>query len=109
MQPLYEILFSFSAPRGHLVEIKRLDQAGNASKAQVFQWLWIQAETVTTLQFVSMDATDIQRRTFKEATLWFDDTRGQLRWEFGPPVDLQAQPSSEFPEALARLVSQHLS
>ncbi len=109
MPPLYEVLFSFAAPHGHLAEIKRLDQPANASKAQVYQWLWIEAGTVTTLQFVAMDATDCQRRTFKEASLWFDGTHGELCWECGAPVALKAQPKSELPEGLAHLVNLHLS
>ena len=109
MPPLYEVLFSFSAPHGHLAEIKRLDQPANAPKAQVCQWLWIEAETVTTLQFVAMDATGCRRRTFKEASLWFDDTHGELRWEFGAPVALRAQPKCGLPEGLAHLVNLHLS
>ena len=109
MPPLYEALFSFSAPHGHLAQIKRLDPPANTTKAQVNQWLWIEAGTVTTLQFVAMDATDRQRRTFKEASLWFDDTHGELRWEFGAPVALRAQSTSHLPEGLAHLVNLHLS
>lgn len=45
----------------------------DAPDAMVYQWLWIQAGTVTTLQFVGMATSPHQQRTFKEAQLRFDD------------------------------------
>jgi len=109
MPPLYEVLFLFSAPQGYLAEIKRLDQSALATKATVYQWLWIEAATVTTLQFVEMVTSLRQRRTFKEALLWFDDTKGELRWNSGPTEQLVAEPSETLPQPLLRLVNLHLS
>lgn len=109
MPPLYEVLFLFSAPQGYLAEIKRLDQSALATKATVYQWLWIEAATVTTLQFVEMVASPRQHRTFKEAVLWFDDTKGELRWNNGPTERLVAEPSQTLPQTLLQLVNLHLS
>lgn len=109
MPPLYEILFLFSAPQGYLAEIKRFDQPAHATKAMVFQWLWIQSATVTTLQFVDKGTSPRQHRTFKEALLWFDDTKGELRWNSGPTEQLVAESSQALPQPLLRLVNLHLS
>lgn len=109
MPPLYEILFLFSAPQGYLAEIRRLNQPINTPKSTVFQWLWIDKATVTTLLFVNMATSPRQHRTFKEALLWFDDTKGELRWNSGPTVQLVAEPSQALPQPLIRLVNLHLS
>lgn len=109
MPPLYEVLFLFSAPQGYLAEIKRLDQSALATKATVYQWLWIEAATVTTLQFVQMVTSPRQHRTFKEALLWFDDTKGELRWNSGPTERLVAEPSQALPPPVLQLVNLHLS
>jgi hypothetical protein len=109
MPPLYEILFLFSAPQGYLAEIKQLDQPAHATKPMVYQWLWIQSATVTTLQFVDKSTSPRQHRTFKEALLWFDDTKGELRWNSGPTEQLVAESSQALPQPLLQLVNLHLS
>ncbi|MDO8653098.1 MAG: hypothetical protein Q7R66_13015 [Undibacterium sp.] len=108
MPPLYEVLFLFSAPRGYLVEIKRLDQPADAPKSRVFQWLWIDAATVTTLQFVDMTISTRQYRTFKEAQLWFDDAQGELCWNIGPTELLVVQTSKTLTRSQQSLVNLHL-
>lgn len=109
MPPLYEVLFLFSAPQGYLAEIKRLDQPADTPKATVYQWLWIEAATVTTLQLVEMVSSPRQHRTFKEALLWFNDTKGELRWNSGPTEQLVAEPSQTLPPPVLQLVNLHLS
>lgn len=109
MLPLYEILFLFSAPQGYLAEIKRLDQSTLATKATVYQWLWIQATTVTSLQFVDLVTSPRQQRTFKEGLLWFDDRQGELHWYSGRTVQLATEADKTLPQHLMRLVNLHLS
>ncbi len=108
MPPLYEVLFLFSTPRGYLVEIKRLDQPADAPKSRVFQWLWINAATVTTLQFVDMTISTRQYRTFKEAQLWFDDAQGELCWNIGSTELLVVQTSKTLTRSQQSLVNLHL-
>ena len=103
--PLYEVLFLFSAPQGYLAEIKRLDQPADAPKSQVYQWLWLQVETVTTLRLVAMATSPRQQRNFKEALLWFDETRGELQWLLGPLVPLIVETDKSLPATLARLMA----
>lgn len=109
MPPLYEVLFLFSAPQGYLAEIKRLDQSAFATKATVYQWLWIQETTVTALQFVDMTDGPQAQRTFKEGLLWFDDKQGELRFASGRTVRLATEADKTLPMPLMRLVNQHLS
>ena len=109
MQPLYEVLFLFSAPQGYLAEIQRLDQPANAPKANIYHWLWIQATTVTALQFVGMVNSPNQQRIFREALLWFDDQQGALHWTGGPTVPLVSEANKTLPPPLVRLVNLHLS
>lgn len=109
MPPLYEVLFLFSAPQGYLAEIKWLDQPADTPNSSVYQWLWINETTVTTLQFVEMVTSPRQQRTFKEALLWFDDTKGELCWNKGPTEQLVAEISKALPQPLPLLVNLHLS
>ncbi|MDR3368826.1 hypothetical protein [Rhodoferax sp.] len=107
--PLYEVPFLFSAPQGYLAEIKRLHLPADTPKATVYQWLWIKAATVTTLPFVEMVTSPRQHRTFKEAVLWFDGTKDELRWNSGPTEQLSTEPSQTLPQLLLRRVNLHLS
>ena len=109
MPPLYEVLFLFSAPQGYLAEIKRLDLLADTPKATVYQWLWIQEATVTTLQFVDMADGMRQQRTFKEGLLWFDDRQGELRFASGRTMPLATEADKTLPQPLMRLVNLHLS
>lgn len=109
MPPLYEVLFLFSAPQRYLAEIKRLEQPTGTPKTMVYQWLWIQAAAVTTLQFVDMSISPHQQRTFKEGLLWFDDAYGELRFSSGHTVQLVTETSNTLPQPLMRLVNLHLS
>ncbi|MES2192684.1 MAG: hypothetical protein V4454_21395 [Pseudomonadota bacterium] len=109
MPPLYEVLFLFSAPQGHLAEIKRLNLPAGTRKATVYQWLWIQGTTVTALQFVDMADDPRPQRTFKEGRLWFDDRQGELRFASGRTVQLATEADKTLPQPLMRLVNLHLS
>ncbi|MDO8778236.1 hypothetical protein [Rhodoferax sp.] len=109
MPPLYEVLFLFSAPQGHLAEIKRLDLPADTPKATVYQWLWIQAATVTALQFVDMADGPHPQRTFKEGRLRFDDRQGELCFASGRTVQLSTEVDKTLPQSLMRLVNLHLS
>ena len=105
----YEIIHLFCAPRGHLAEIKRLDLPADASKAKVYQWLWIEEGTVSSLLFISMVTMPEQERTFEDAHLRFDALRGELRWNNGQTVTLAVDPDKVLPMALQWLVHKHLS
>lgn len=109
MPPLYEVLFLFSAPQGYLAEIKRLDLPADMPKARTCQWLWIQSATVTTLQFLDLATSSRQHRSFKEASLWFDDAGGELLWHKGPTEQLVTETSKTRPAPLLQLVNSHLS
>lgn len=109
MPPLYEVLYLFSAPQGHLAEIKRLNLPAGTPNAMVYQWLWIQEPTVTTLQFVDMTDNPRAQRTFKEGLLWFDDSQGELRFARGQTVKLATEADKALPHSLMRLVNLHVS
>jgi hypothetical protein len=109
MPPLYEVLLLFSAPQGHLAEVRRLDQRFDAPKSKVYHWLWIEAEVVRTLRFTALTTGPRQTRLFEEAQLWFDDCRGELKWMTGSVVPLVTEPRGGLPQSLHRLVHQHLS
>ena len=109
MPPLYEILSLFSAPQGYLAEIKRLDLPTGTPTAMIYQWLWIQAATVTALQFVDMADGPHPQRTFKEGLLWFDDRQGEIHWQSGRTVQLATEVDKTLPQPLMRLVNLHLS
>ncbi len=70
----YDLLHVFSAPQGHLVEIKRTDLHAGAPGSQVFLWLWVAGPAVRTLQFVRMSDSPRQTRCFEEAAVSFDET-----------------------------------
>jgi hypothetical protein len=105
----YEVLILLSAPQGYLTEIKRTDLPLDVPDAKVYQWLWIQAGTVTTLQFVGMATSPRQQRTFKEAQLWFDDREGELCWTRGRTEPLAVVPKGPLPQYLTQLLNLHLS
>ena len=109
MPPRYEVLFLFTAPQGHLVEIKRLDRPDIAPKDQVFHWLWVDATTVMTLYFLGMNTSPRQRRRFEEAQLEFDAHRAELRWIDGPVTELMADLPGSLPASVSWRIDQHLS
>lgn len=109
MPPQFTILRLFSAPGGYLAEVKRLDQPDDAPKAKVYHWLWIEQRAVSTLQFIAMETSPRQQRTFEEAQLWFDDAQGELRWTDGNSVSLAVQADRVLPEPLHHRISEHLS
>lgn len=105
----YEIVRLFSASRGYLAEVRRLDLPVDTSKAKRYQWLWIEEGTVSSLLFVGMATVPEQVRTFEEAHLRFDAQRGELRWNDGRCVALAAALRKTLPQALRWLVHEHLS
>lgn len=109
MPPQYAILHLFSAPHGRLAEVKRLDQPTSAPKAKVYQWLRIEGGTVTTLQFMAMATSPRQQRTFEEASLWFDEVQGELRWNDGRVLPLVTQADRVLPGPLHWRVNEHLN
>lgn len=109
MLPQFEIVHLFWAPQGYLVEIKRLDLPETAPKSKRYQWLWIEAGTVSTLGFVGMSEHPERRRTFEEAQLRFDDVRGELSWSDGRSAALKALPAEALPQALQWRVHEHLN
>lgn len=109
MPPQFTIVHLFSAPAGYLAEIKRLDQPDDAPKARVYHWLWIEQRAVSTLQFIAMETSPRQQRTFEEAQLRFDDVQGELRWNDGNSVSLAVQTDRVLPGPLHDRVSEHLS
>lgn len=108
MPPHYDIVFLLTAPRGHLVEVRRLDQPVGSPKNRVYHWLWIEGSAVVTLHFVSMSSAPHQR-DFEEAVLRFDDAGGELRWRGGDTVALLPRASQDLPQVLHGLIQQHLS
>jgi hypothetical protein len=109
MSALYQVLFQFAAPQGHLVEVKRTTLPAAAPRHQVYLWLWIEARTVKTLQFVGMSNSPRQERTFVEGHLCFDPLHGVLRWKDGATVELLVVASNTLPLRLSGLIDQHLS
>ena len=109
MPALFEVLYLLTAPNGYLTEIRRLDQPVDAPASRRFQWLWLQNETVNSLQFVSMQTAAQQRRSFREAELRFDDTHGELRWASGHIEALRLDPDKSLPRTLIQLINEHLS
>jgi hypothetical protein len=109
MPPRYDVLFLFTAPQGHLVEIKRLDRPDTAPKDQVFHWLWVDVTTVMSLRFLGMRTSPRQRRSFEEAQLEFDAHHAELRWIDGPVIDLVAHHAGTMPTSVSRRIDQHLS
>lgn len=109
MPPLFEVLLLFSAPRGYLAEVKRIDQPVDAPKDKLFQWLWIEDMQVTRLAFISMATSPRLQRTFKEGALWFDDVQGELRLASGLIIVLTVDATRVLPSRVQRLVNLHLS
>lgn len=105
----YEIIHLFCAPQGYLAEIKRLDLPATAPKARRYCWLWIEEGMVSSLSFVGMSATPEAQRMFEDACFRFDELRGELRWNDGRCVALEAASSKALPKALQWLVHEHLS
>jgi hypothetical protein len=106
---MYEVLYHFSSPEGHLVEIRRLDQVADTSKDRVYQWPWIDRSTVTSLRYLDMATLPRQERSFAEAKLWFDNARGELRWAHGAVVSLQTCSREALPRHAQLMIHQHLN
>jgi hypothetical protein len=109
MQPKFDLLFLFSAPQGHLLEVKRLDLGADAAHSRTYLWLWVEEATVRTLQFLSRKDGARKQRTFEEGTLSFDDAQAEMCWTDGTRVSMPAAPERALPPFVSALVDQHLS
>lgn len=109
MQPLFEVVYLFSAANGYLAEVRKLNQDVNAPKSEIYQWLWLEDGTAKSLRFVAMASTPVQQRIFREAQLSFDDDRGELRWAIGDSIPLVVERNKDLPASIAQLVNNHLS
>jgi hypothetical protein len=61
------------------------------------------------LQFIAMETSPRQQRTFEEAQLRFDDVQGELRWNDENSVSLAVQADRVLPEPRHHRISEHLS
>ena len=109
MQPKFDLLFFFSAPQGHLLEVKRLDLGADAPRSRACLWLWVEQSTVRTLQFLSRQDGARKQRTFEEGTLSFDGAEADMCWSDGTRLSLSAAPDRALPSSVSALVDQHLS
>ena len=75
----YTVLLLLNAARGCLAEIELAQSEVPASGAR--HWLWIESNTVTSLQLVDGDRSS--RHVFDRAVLTFDGAQGQLDWPGG--------------------------
>lgn len=108
MQPKFDLLFLFSAPQGHLLEVKRLDLGADAPRSRAHLWLWVEEATVRTLQFLSREDGARKQRTFEEGTLSFDDAEAEMCWTDGTRMSMTAADRA-LPSFVSALVDQHLS
>ncbi|CAN7414902.1 hypothetical protein [Acidovorax sp. LjRoot194] len=103
----WKILYLFASHEGWLTEVKLLDLAADAPKAQVYQWVWVSSTRVVPLRFLSQATEPRQERQFHEAKLWFDDRRGELAWHNGDVVTLHVQAASTLPSVQRNLLKAH--
>ena len=107
MLPRFKILYLFLSSRGVLAEVKRLDQPADVPKHRVYQWLWIDEGRVTPLGFVSMATEPRQQRVFEQASLWFDQLQGELRWLDGRVETLSVSPDATLPPPYEQMLHRH--
>lgn len=82
----FEILYHFSHGPVHLLETKRLDLPSSAGPGDIYQWHFIEEDTVHLLTFDSM-ILNPQTRIFKEGSVMLDlnSCRGEI---FGKKLEL---------------------
>lgn len=101
----YEVVHLFSSPRGHLVEIKHLDQMADTAH----EWLWVTGQSVTTLRPRHGDGETQQVRMFRDACLQLNGQNAQLAWTNGQQLSLAASPTPTLPSEQRQLIHNHLS
>lgn len=101
----YQVVNLFSSPRGHLVEIKHLDQMTDTAH----EWLWVTDQSVTTLRSRHGDGETQQVRMFRDACLQLDGQRAELAWANGEQLSLTPRPRQELRAEQHQLIHNHLS
>ena len=101
----YTVLLLLNAARGCLAEIELAQPEVPASNPR--HWLWIESNTVTSLQLVDGDQSS--KRVFDRAVLTFDGAQGQLHWTGGRCDPLSVDATGTLRPEFQRLLHQHLN
>lgn len=101
----YTLLLLLNAARGCLAEIELAQPGIPASGAR--HWLWIESNTVTSLQLVDGDRSS--KRVFDRAVLTFDGALGELNWPGGRCDPLSVDATGVLRPEFRRLLHQHLN
>lgn len=101
----YTVLLVLDASHGSLTEIE-LTQPDMPTGSES-QWLWIEGNTVTSLQVIGGGHPG--KRIFDRAVLTLDGERGELQWPSGRSEVLSINPARELHPDFRRLVHQHLN
>lgn len=101
----YTVLLLLSAARGCLTEIELAQPGVLASGAR--HWLWIEGNTVTSLQLVDEDQNS--KRIFDRAVLTFDGAQGELNWPGGRCDPLSVDATGVLRPEFRQLLHQHLN
>lgn len=101
----YSVLLLLDAAHGSLAEIElaRPDMPPDSES----QWLWIEGNTVTSLQVIGSGHPC--KRIFDRAVLTFDGERGELQWSSGRSEVLSNNSARALRPEFRRLVHQHLN
>jgi hypothetical protein len=100
----FEVLYHFSQGPIHLIETKRLDVPVSAGPGEIYQWHFVEDESVSLLHFETMNLKP-QTRVFSEGTILLDlnSCRGEIR---GKKIELIRQ--DKMSEKLRSLIRQSL-
>ena len=101
----YTVLLLLNAARGCLVEIKLAQPEATVSSTR--HRLWIEGNTVTSLQLVDGDQSS--KRVFDRAVLIFDGAQGLLNWPGGRCDHLSVDATGTLRPECQRLLHQHLN
>ncbi|MFZ2824852.1 hypothetical protein [Hydrogenophaga sp.] len=101
----YTVLLLLDTSHGSLAEIE-LTQPVMPSGSES-QWLWIEGNTVTTLQVIG--SCHPSKRIFDRAVLTLGGERGELQWPSGRTEVLSINSARALRPDFRRLVHQHLN
>lgn len=101
----YTVLQLFNATLGCLAEIELAQSRVPASGTR--HWLWIEGNTVTSLQLVDVDQPS--KHIFDRAVLTFDGAQGELNWPGGRCDPLSVDATGVLRAEFRRLLHQHLN
>ncbi|WP_406625394.1 hypothetical protein [Acidovorax sp. SDU_ACID1] len=101
----HTILQLLDAAHGSLAEIELARP--DLPPEQESRWLWIEGNTVTSLEVVSSGQPS--KRIFDRAVLTVDGTRGELLWPSGRCEVLAVDPSRTLRPPFRQLTHQHLN